>query len=90
MKPPSSGPTPVPWTCFWAAARVSGRPVRWPGDGKTLWSRAYTRGKTINRLDLFTLPETTHFVWTPQTGYQADVISLDEQFPADPEIQKLF
>jgi len=60
------------------------------GDGKTLWSRAYTRGKTINRLDLFTLPETTHFVWTPQTGYQADVISLDEQFPADPEIQKLF
>lgn len=59
-------------------------------DGKTLWSRAYARGKTVNRLDLFALPDTDRFVWTPQTGYRAEVISLTDRYAAAPDIQKLF
>jgi len=60
------------------------------GDGKTLWARAYSQGKTVNRLDLFALPDTDRFVWAPQTGYRAEVISLDDQYAAAPEVQKLF
>lgn len=59
-------------------------------DGKTLWSRAYTQGKTVNRIDIFSLPDSDAFTWKPQTGFHAEVISLDDHYAADPEIQKLF
>ncbi|KHK04538.1 hypothetical protein NY78_0319 [Desulfovibrio sp. TomC] len=60
-----------------------------PG-GKTLWARAYTRGKTVNRLDLFVLPGAADFTWTPNGAFKAEVINLDEAYPADPDIKKLF
>jgi hypothetical protein len=60
------------------------------GAGKTLWARVFTRGKTVSRLDLFALPGTPGFVWNPKTGFRPDVISLDDRFAADPEIQALF
>jgi hypothetical protein len=60
-----------------------------PG-GKTLWARAYTRGKTVNRLDLLALPGAADFTWTPNGTFKAEVINLDETYPADPEIKKLF
>ena len=60
-----------------------------PG-GKTLWARAYTRGKTVNRLDLFALPGAADFSWTPNGTFKAEAINLDETFPADPDIKKLF
>ncbi|OLN27252.1 hypothetical protein DVDV_2218 [Desulfovibrio sp. DV] len=60
-----------------------------PG-GKTLWARAYTRGKTVNRLDLLALPGAADFTWTPNGTFKAEVINLDETFPADPDIKKLF
>jgi hypothetical protein len=60
------------------------------GAGKTLWARSYTKGKTLNRLDLFALPGAPGFLWNPKTGYKPDVISLDDRFPTDPEVQQLF
>ena len=59
-------------------------------QGKTLWARAYTRGKTVNRVDLLALPDGADFAWTPNGNFKAEVINLDEAYPADPEIKKLF
>lgn len=60
------------------------------GTGKTLWARSYTKGKTLNRLDLFALPGKSGFLWNPKTSYKPDVILLDARFPADPNVQQLF
>lgn len=68
----------------------AGTAARVAPQGKTLWSRAYTRGKTVNRLDLLALPEGAAFAWTPGGNFKADVVNLDEAYPADPEIKKLF
>jgi 2',3'-cyclic-nucleotide 2'-phosphodiesterase (5'-nucleotidase family) len=68
-------------------AGTAGRPG--PG-GKTLWARAYTRGKTVNRLDLMRLPDGPDFTWKPGETFKAEVINLDDAYPADPEIKKLF
>jgi len=68
-------------------AVTAGRPG--PG-GKTLFARAYTRGKTVNRLDLFKLPQGSDFAWKPNDNFKAEVVNLDEAYPADPEIKKLF
>ncbi len=68
----------------------SGTAGRASKDGKTLWSRAYIKGKTINRLDLLALPGGTNFTWKAGGNFKAEVVSLDEHYPADPEIQKLF
>lgn len=59
-------------------------------QGKTLWARAYTRGKTVNRLDLLALPGAADFTWTPGGNFKAEVVNLDEAYPADPDIKKLF
>lgn len=68
----------------------AGTAGRTSASGKTLWSRAYIKGKTINRLDIMTLPGAPDFVWKSGTDFKADVISLDEQYPADPTIQQMF
>ncbi|EKO39955.1 MAG: hypothetical protein B193_1325 [Solidesulfovibrio magneticus str. Maddingley MBC34] len=68
-------------------AGTAGRPG--PG-GKTLFARAYTRGKTVNRLDLYQLPSGPDFAWKPNENFKAEVVNLDEAYPADPEIKKLF
>jgi len=59
-------------------------------NGKTLWSRTYGRGKTINRLDIKTLPGAADFAWKPDSNFKAEVFSLDETYPADPMISLLF
>ncbi|MHC1711454.1 MAG: hypothetical protein AB9872_04800 [Solidesulfovibrio sp.] len=68
-------------------AGAAGRPS---ATGKTLWSRSYIKGKTINRLDILALPGATDFAWKPEKTFKAEVVSLDDLFPADPDIQKLF
>ena len=68
-------------------AGTAGRPG--PG-GKTLFARAYTRGKTVNRLDLLKLPQGSDFAWKLGENFKAEVVNLDEAYPADPEIKKLF
>ena len=40
----------------------AGQAGRASDDGKTLWSRSYIKGKTINRLDLLALPGAA---WAP-------------------------
>lgn len=69
------------------SAGTAGRPGP---QGKTLWTRAYTRGKTVNKLDLLALPDGEAFAWKAGTNFKAEVINLDETYPADPEIKKLF
>jgi len=59
-------------------------------QGKTLWARSYTRGKTVNRLDLLALPDGAAFAWTPNGNFKAEVVNLDETYPADPDIKQLF
>uniref|UniRef100_I2Q2C5 Uncharacterized protein n=1 Tax=Desulfovibrio sp. U5L TaxID=596152 RepID=I2Q2C5_9BACT len=68
----------------------AGTAGRTSASGKTLWSRAYIKGKTLNRLDILTLPGTPGFVWKSGTDFNADVVSLDDQYPADPAIQQMF
>lgn len=68
-------------------AGTAGRVSR---DGKTLWSRAYIKGKTMNRLDLLALPAAPEFAWKPEETFKAEVVTLDDAHPADPEIQQLF
>lgn len=68
----------------------AGTPGRATADGKTLWSRAYIKGKTVNRLDLFALPGAPGFTWKPDATFKATVTSLNETYPADPAVQHLF
>lgn len=68
-------------------AGTAGRPA--PG-GKTLWSRAYTQGKTVNRLDILALPGAPDFAWKQDANFKALIFSLDETYPADPAVGQLF
>lgn len=68
-------------------AGMAGRPA---GNGRTLWARSYIKGKTVNRLDLMRLPEGNAFTWKTDEAFKASVTSLDDTFPSDAAIQKLF
>lgn len=70
----------------------SGFPARASKDGKTLWTRAYIKGKTVNRLDLLALPSKTDnvFAWKSGASFLAKVEPLDEAFPQDVSIERLF
>jgi hypothetical protein len=68
----------------------SGFASRTSKDGKTLWTRAYIKGKTVNRLDLLALPGQPGFVWKVGENFMAKVDPLDEAFPQDPAIEQLF
>ena len=68
-------------------AGIAGRPA---GNGRTIWSRSYTKGKTVNRLDLLRLPGGTDATWKTPADFTATVISLDDAFPSDATIQQLF
>lgn len=68
----------------------SGFGARTPKGGKTLWTRAYIKGKTVNRLDLMSLPGTPDFVWKPGQTFTAQVVPLDTAYPQDQDIERLF
>jgi peptidoglycan hydrolase-like protein with peptidoglycan-binding domain len=68
----------------------SGFGARTPKDGKTLWTRAYIKGKTVNRLDLMALPGAKDFVWKPGKTFVAQVVPLDTAYPQDQSIEGLF
>ena len=68
----------------------SGFPARTSKDGKTLWTRAYIKGKTVNRLDLFALPGARDFTWKTEGAYKAQVTPLDTAYPQDQAIEALF
>lgn len=68
----------------------SGRAGRIAGNGHTLWARTYYLGKTVNRIDLFAWPTGPEHIWKPDAEFRTDVISLDDRYPADPTVAKLF
>ncbi len=68
----------------------SGFASRTSKDGKTLWTRAYIKGKTINRLDLLALPGAKDFAWKIGENFTAKVQPLDEAYPQDAAIEALF
>ena len=68
----------------------SGFGARTPKDGKTLWTRAYIKGKTVNRLDLLALPGSPGFTWKSGETFEAQVVPLDTAYPQDPAIEGLF
>ena len=68
----------------------SGFPARTSKDGKTLWTRAYIKGKTVNRLDLFALPGARDFTWKTEGAYTAKVTPLDTAYPQDQALEALF
>ncbi|WP_300164220.1 hypothetical protein [Solidesulfovibrio sp.] len=68
----------------------SGFASRASKDGKTLWTRAYIKGKTINRLDLLALPGAPGFAWKIGENFTAKVQPLDEAYPQDAAVEALF
>ncbi|MHC1788872.1 UshA-like (seleno)protein family 2 [Solidesulfovibrio sp.] len=65
----------------------SGFASRTSKDGRTLWTRAYIKGKTLNRLDLLAMPGKPGFVWKIGENFTAKVDPLDEHFPQDAAIE---
>lgn len=68
----------------------SGFSSRTSKDGKTLWTRAYIKGKTVNRLDLLGLPGQPGFAWKVNENFTAKSDPLDENVPQDAAVQQLF
>jgi 2',3'-cyclic-nucleotide 2'-phosphodiesterase (5'-nucleotidase family) len=70
----------------------SGFSSRTSKDGKTLWTRAYIKGKTVNRLELNALPSpaASAFTWKLGENFAARVDPLDEAYPQDAAIEQLF
>ncbi len=68
----------------------SGFASRTSKNGRTLWTRAYIKGKTINRLDLLAWPDTKDFTWKIGANFTAKVQPLDQAFPQDAAIEGLF
>lgn len=68
----------------------SGFGARTPKGGKTLWTRAYIKGKTVNRLDLLALPGSPDFAWKSGETFEAQVLPLDTAYPQDKAIESLF
>ena len=70
----------------------SGFASRTSKDGKTLWARAYIKGKTVNRLDLMALPGPAGqpLLWKVGENYTAKVDPLDGAYPQDATIEQLF
>lgn len=67
----------------------SGFASRTSKDGRTLWTRAYIKGKTLNRLDLLALPGKPGFTWKIGENFTAKVDPLDENFPQDQAVDTL-
>lgn len=65
----------------------SGFASRTSKDGRTLWTRAYIKGKTLNRLDLLAMPGKPGFVWRIGENFTAKVDPLDENFPQDASVE---
>ncbi|WP_300164256.1 hypothetical protein [Solidesulfovibrio sp.] len=67
----------------------AGTSSRLSADAKTLLSRTYIKGKTVNRLDIYALPGKADFAWKPGETFKTDVVTLDDRYPADPAVEKM-
>ncbi len=68
----------------------AGFPAKASKDGKTVWMRAYIKGKTVNRLDLLALPGGKDFTWKPGQTFATEVVTLDAAYAQDQAIEQLF
>ncbi|MEL7642374.1 MAG: hypothetical protein AAGU21_22280 [Solidesulfovibrio sp.] len=67
----------------------AGTTSRLSPDAKTLLSRSYIKGKTVNRLDILSLPGAPDFAWKPGQTFKTDVVTLDDRYPADPAVEQM-
>ncbi len=59
------------------------------GTGKTIWTRPFTRGKTLNIITLYVLPSNDSTTWTKGANFQAEAIPLDDSIRQDQTVQQL-
>lgn len=71
------------------AGRGSGLYAKAP-NGETVYTRAYEKGKAINRIDLLELPKGEKHVWSLQKNFKAKITPLDDATPDNGRIKALF
>jgi len=67
-----------------------GLTARTDATGKVLWMRSFSKGKTLDTLDLMAWPGGADFKWVDKGNYAFQIISLGDDFAAKPEIDALF
>jgi len=67
-----------------------GLTARPDASGKILWMRCFSKGKTLDTLDLMAWPGGADFKWMDKGNYAFQIISLGDDFAAAPEIDALF
>lgn len=58
-------------------------------SGKTIWSRPFTRGKTLNIITLQNLPSGNTFTWDKGMNFQAEVTPLGDSIRQDPAVEQV-
>lgn len=58
-------------------------------SGKTIWSRPFTRGKTLNIITLYTLPSGDFRVWRKDVNFHSEAAPLDDSIRQDTTVMKL-
>lgn len=66
-----------------------GQYMRTASAGRTLWSRSYTQGKALIRLDILGLPNGPGFVWKLGESVTAQAVPLDQGIADDPAYKDL-
>jgi len=60
-------------------------------DNKTIWIRAFAKGKGLNIITIPTLPKPGEkIVWQPEVTAKTIVEPLKESIPSDPEMDAIF
>jgi hypothetical protein len=60
-------------------------------EGRLLWARPFTKGRSVNSVTIPTLPEPGQkIVWEPQASIFTEAVSLGGGIPSDPEIDAIF
>ena len=60
-------------------------------EGRLLWARPFTKGRSVNSVTIPTLPAPGHkTVWEPQASIFTEAVSLGGGIPSDPEIDAIF
>lgn len=63
-------------------------PFRLTTGGKTVWVRPYSKGKTVQRLDILELPRQTPTTWNKGQNIALRLVSLNEDMPEDATVAK--
>ena len=59
-------------------------------EGKTVWIRAFTQGKSVSRIEILALPEhNSNFKWTEEKNIRMTLFGLIDQYQEDPQMLSL-